>query len=193
MPTNGTPTIRTYHPDDERSWLRCRTLSFLETCYYDDVWITKPREPVIELVAVDGDQVIGILDVEIDGDLATIDTIAIHPDHQRRGIGTALLESALPALPAAVTTLDAWTREDTQALAWYRTRGFTESEHYLHVYKGYFEPTEGWDAPEPLHPPVMAFAHARLEDEDELRERFARVYVCRRFSRPCCGPAGAGR
>jgi GNAT superfamily N-acetyltransferase len=99
--------------------------------------------------------------------MPTSGTIAIHPDHQRRGIGTVL--------------------------AWYPTRGFVESEHYLHVYKGYFEPTDGWGAPEPLHPPVMAFAHARLEYEDELRGRFARVYVCRRFSRPCCGPAGAGR
>jgi ribosomal protein S18 acetylase RimI-like enzyme len=146
---------------------------------------------VIELVAVDGHQVIGILDVEIGDELATIDTIAVHPDHQRRGIGTALLHEAERRLRAfeAVTTLDAWTREDPQALGWYRSRGFAESEHYLHVYKGNFEPADGWGSPKHLSRPVMAFAHAALEYEDELRERFARVYVCRRFSRPVCPPS----
>lgn len=36
---------------------------------------------------------------------------------------------------------------------------------------------------EPLRHPVMAFCHADLADEAEIRARFARVYVCRRVSR----------
>ena len=84
----------------------------------------------------------------------------------------------------AVTVIDAWTREDVPALAWYRARGFAESEHYLHVYKTWGgDPDAGWASPAPLTAPVAAFCHARLEDEADLRERFSRVYVCRRFSR----------
>lgn len=84
----------------------------------------------------------------------------------------------------AVTVIDAWTREDVPALAWYRARGFAESEHYLHVYKTWGgDPDAGWASPAPLSAPVAAFCHARLEDEADLRERFSRVYVCRRFSR----------
>ncbi|GGT05026.1 hypothetical protein GCM10010156_73420 [Planobispora rosea] len=40
-------------------------------------------------------------------------------------------------------TLDAWTRDDPGTLRWYRTNGFAESEHYLHVYANHYtEPGE---------------------------------------------------
>ncbi|MCZ4328160.1 GNAT family N-acetyltransferase, partial [Brachybacterium paraconglomeratum] len=81
-----------------------------------------------------------------------------------------------------ITTLDAWTREDEPALAWYRARGFVESEHYLHVYKGWEDSSEGWMSPAQLSAPITAFCHAALEDEADIRARFSRVYVCRRFS-----------
>lgn len=177
-------TIRSYAPTDETSWLRCRTLSFLTTCYYDDVWARRPPSPALQLVAVDGDDVVGILDIEIDGDLATIDTVAVHPDHQGRGIASLLLDQAWRELPAAVSVMDAWTREDESALAWYRAQGFAESEHYLHVYKTWEDSDADWVSPAPLSTPVTAFCHASLQDEADLRARFSRVYVCRRFSRP---------
>jgi ribosomal protein S18 acetylase RimI-like enzyme len=182
--------IRPYAPQDESSWLRCRVLAFLDTCYYDDVWTTRPAAPAIQLVAsMPGDSgnghedIAGILDIELDGELATIDTIAVHPDHRREGIADALLGEGLRRLPSRISTLDAWTREDAPAHAWYRADGFGESDHYLHVYKGRDDPADGWEAPQPLWRPVMAFCHADLADEDEIRSRFARVYVCRRFSR----------
>lgn len=176
-------TLRNYEPADETSWLRCRALSFLTSCYYDDVWTRRPDDPVVQIVATEGDTVVGILDIEIEGNLATIDTVAAHPDHQGQGIASALLTRALRELPDTVTTLDAWTREDTPALAWYRARGFAESEHYLHVYKHWDESSVGWASPTPLSSPVTAFCHAILEHEAELRARHSRVYVCRRFSR----------
>lgn len=180
MPT----TIRNYHSADERSWLRCRTLSFLDTCYYDDVWTTRPASPAIQLVAVQDDRVVGLLDVEVEGDLATIDTVAVHPDHQGHGTASSLLAQVRERLPDTVTTLDAWTREDDCAIAWYRARGFVESDHYLHVYKGWDEADDGWISPDPLSAPVTAFCHARPEHEADIRARYARVYVCRRFSQP---------
>lgn len=177
------PEIRNYEPTDEQSWLRCRVLSFLHTCYYDDVWTSRPTDSQIQLVAVEGGTVVGILDIAIADELATIDTVCVHPDHQHQGIGTALLAEALRRLPPAVTTLDAWTREDPDTLAWYRSRGFIESDHYLHAYKGWNDPTtDGWAAPPPLSMPLMAYCQAAMAYEAQLRAAYQRVYVCRRFS-----------
>lgn len=99
------------------------------------------------------------------------------------GIATALLARALADLPVGIDTLDAWTREDEPALAWYRARGFVESDHYLHVYKSGEDPGDGWGSPDRLSGPITAFCHAAIEDEAHLRARFSRVHVCRRFSR----------
>lgn len=177
-------TLRAYQPADEQSWLRCRLLSFLGTCYYDDVLTRRPKSPAVQLVALHEEVVVGVLDIEIEEQLATIDTIAVHPDHQHRGIASALLDRARAELPASLTTLDAWTREDVAAHAWYRATGFSESEHYLHVYKSGTDPDDGWLSPSHLTSPLTAFCHARLEHEEALRAEFARVYVCRRFSQP---------
>ena len=185
MPSTTLPStaLRRFVPEDEPSWLRCRALSFLGSAYYDDVRIHRPADPQLQLVAVRGQAVIGILDVEIEGALATIDTLATHPDHQQEGVASRLLDLALTQLPSSVTTLDAWTRDDEAALAWYRRHAFVESEHYLHVYKNWDEDVPGFACPPGLSVPVMAFCHAALEDEAEMRSRFARVHVCRRFHR----------
>ena len=182
--------IRDYTPTDEQSWLRCRVLSFLNTPYFDDVLTSKTpiAAPGFELVALDaGGTVVGIMDVAVEDGLATIDTVAVHPDHQRRGIGTALLARArvrAAALGAAV--LDAWTRDQEETLAWYRACGFAESSHYLHVYAdrraGADEPDRATAGRRPGLRPMALFLHAGLQHEAELRAEFARVHVCRRFS-----------
>ena len=180
-------TVRPYAPTDEPGWLRCRTLAFLGTQYYDDV---KPHRtsfdlPAIALVAMSDDGVVvGLLDVEIDGAAATIDTVAVHPDHARQGIATALLDAALPQVAAAGgATLDAWTRSDEPANAWYQRSGFAENFRYLHVYKNGDESVEGFSTPDGLSVPVIAFMHADISLEDEMRARFARVHVCRQYLR----------
>ena len=176
--------IRAYRPTDESSWLRCRALSFLDTCYYDDVFPVRPTDPDLQLVAADGTRVTGILDVSVDGSLTTIDTVAVHPDHRSSGIATRLLAETLAQLPGTVDVLDAWTREDQPALDWYRTRGFDESEHYLHVYTSSDEPApEELRAAPPFHGPQIGFYHVAMEHEQTMRARFERVYVCRRMSR----------
>lgn len=181
--------IRPYQSTDESSWVRCRALSFLSTQYYDDV---KPSRTVlaqsaIALVAVSRDEatVIGILDIELDGDAATIDTIATHPDHQHGGVATGLLRHALPMLrERGASTLDAWTREDIAANAWYQRNGFVENYRYMHVYLGDADDHEGFQTPSGLSSPVMAFMHGRPEDENDLRRRYARTYACRQYIRP---------
>lgn len=178
--------IRPYRPSDEDQWLRCRVLCFLYTPYYDDVKAAKTEfdRPSVELVAVSSGAVVGLLDAELFGEDATIDTVAVHPDHQGHGIGTALLDALLvPLREAGVRTLDAWTRDQPGPLGWYRARGFTEQDHYVHVH------AEGPEAARAARPLLGAhvgrvFLHADLADEEKLREEFRRVYVCRRFVRP---------
>lgn len=186
-----TYTIREYAAADENSWLRCRVLSFLGTAYFDDVARAKPAIPApgFELVAVDGhNTVVGAMDVTIEGELATINTVAVHPDHQRRGIGRRLLTEAGDRVRASpATILDAWTRDDPDTLRWYRAMGFTESDHFLHVYANFYtdreEPGRAIGSPRAGLNPLMLFLEAKLNEEQRLRNEFTRVHVCRRFAK----------
>lgn len=179
------PRIRPYLPADETGWLRCRALSFLDTQYFDYGLASRPdpTEPSVALVAEDpGGTLVGILDIGVEGALATIDAIAVQPDHRGRRIATTLLDSALPLLAGTgATELDAWTREDPAANAWYRRVGFVEETRYLHVYVGDGDDTTGFTTPDGLGRPVQAFLHAPIEREAELRARYRRVHVCRRY------------
>lgn len=188
----GDVTIRRYGPGDEASWLRCRALSFLSTCYYDDVWPQRRHEDdAIEHVAVTDGTVLGLLDVSFTAPAssaeplrATIDTVAVHPDHQRRGLAGRLLEECLAELRVRGTeSLDAWTREDEPALAWYAMHGFTEEFRYVHVHADW-EDDLGLPATTDGSRVVGAFLHAPIKLETAMRKRYHRVYVCRQLLRP---------
>ncbi|MFF1400553.1 GNAT family N-acetyltransferase [Streptomyces sp. NPDC058287] len=182
--------IRDYTSEDEASWLRCRVLSFLNTPYFDDVRQTKPEIPApgFELVATaDSGTVLGIMDVTVDGDLATIDTVAVHPDHQHQGHGRALLaEAEARARALSLVTLDAWTRDLPDTLRWYGAMGFLESDHYLHVYANHCtdprEPGRAIGSRRQDLKPMAAFLHANIGEEQPLRTEFERIHVCRRFA-----------
>lgn len=181
-------TVRDYTPPDEQGWLRCRVLSFLKTAYFDDVATAKPAVANgAELVAEIDRELVGILDVAVEKELATIETVAVHPDHQRAGVGTALLgQAVVRAASLGARRLDAWTRDDPGTLGWYRDNDFTEGEHYLHVYADFYrdsvEPQRAVK-PAPGLVPVKVFLHGRMQDEERLRKSFTRVHVCRRFVR----------
>jgi N-acetylglutamate synthase-like GNAT family acetyltransferase len=154
--------------------------------YYDDVLVTKPHydHPSVELVAVADGIVVGVLDAAVRDDLATIETIAVHPDHQARGIAIGLLNHCLPQLrDLGATELDAWTRDDQPALRWYAGQGFAETDNYVHVHVSGEETaqavvhTQGFAV-------VGAFLHAATAGEEDLRAQFKRVYRCRRMRRP---------
>ncbi|MBF9523011.1 GNAT family N-acetyltransferase [Mycobacteroides chelonae] len=191
MPLAADYVIRDYTSSDEQSWLRCRILSFLTTAYFDDVVTTKPtvEAPGFELVAINTDDiVIGLIDVTNDDTVGTINTLAVHPDHLRRGIARTLLSHAVTRGHAQhLTALSAWTRDDPTALHWYRTMGFIETDHYLHVFANRnadpAEPDRAVDSVRPGLQLMSAFLHADLADEPLLRRQFTRIHVCRRFTR----------
>ncbi|MGW9135405.1 GNAT family N-acetyltransferase [Streptomyces sp. NPDC055681] len=157
-------------------------LSFLNTPYFDDVRQTRPEisAPGLELVATDDSgTVLGAMDVTVDRDLATIDTVAVHHDHQHQGQGRALLaEAQTRARALSLNTLDAWTRDLPDTLRWYRAMGFTESDHYLHVYANYYtepgEPDRAIGSRRRGLKPMAAFLHASLDEEQQLRGELAR-------------------
>jgi ribosomal protein S18 acetylase RimI-like enzyme len=177
-------TVRDYTPSDESGWLRCRALAFLPTAYFDDVLTAKPvyEGAAVELVAGTDGEVVGLVDVTIAEQLATIETIAAHPDVARRGIGSQLLDEARRRLPDAVQLLDAWTRDDEAANAWYLSRGFEETYRYLHVYASSDSECESAikQARDGLTP-VAGFFHADIADEAAMRRVFSRVHICRRY------------
>jgi ribosomal protein S18 acetylase RimI-like enzyme len=183
--------VREYRDEDERGWVVCRVLSFLETAFYDDVRRSKEHysRASIELVAERAGEIVGLIDVECEDEPGTVCEdrpglggmiwhLAVHPDHQRRGVATALLdEAARRAREAGLARLEAWTRDDAAARAWYESRGFELVSSYLHVY---VELDEGL---RDLFPgttdglrPVRVFAHYVDDRRDEIRRRFARVH-----------------
>lgn len=177
--------IRDYQASDEPQWLATRLLAFFGTNYYDDVKRTKTAfaSPSIQLVDAIGTEIVGLIDVEIHGDTATIDTIAIRPDHRRTGIGRGLLTEAIRRLPSSVKQLDAWTREDQESNDWYQAMDFIERYRYLHVYRSdeAGDPRDGFETPTGLSAPIIAMMHAPIELESEMRARYERVYVCRQY------------
>ena len=96
--------IRPYVDADERGWVECRVLAFLDSAYYDAVDREKEHyeRPSVELVAeVDG-RIVGLIDVEYEEEPATVCEdrpglggmiwhIAVLRDFRRQGIASRLL------------------------------------------------------------------------------------------------------
>ena len=181
-------TIRDYKPTDQRGWLHCRVLAFLETAYFDDVLQKKEQyeSDTIELVAVSDNIVVGLIDIEIDDSEAEhsgmIRHIAVHPDHRGLGIAQSLLAEAIKrAKDLDLVRFEAWTRDDQFVNDWYLRQGFSLVQSYYHVYADGAEMenvSDSW-ASSDLYP-VSAFFHYVGNDETFLAQ-FKRVHQCRRY------------
>jgi ribosomal protein S18 acetylase RimI-like enzyme len=187
----GELNIRLYENTDERGWVVCRVLSFLDSTFFDDVRREKERyeNPAIELVAERDGEIVGLIDVECELEPATVCEdrpglggmiwhLAVHPDHQRRGVASALLdEAATRARAQGLARLEAWTRDDAHVRRWYETHGFELVSGYVHVY---VELDEGLRDLFPVTAdgirPVRMFAHYLGDREDDAVRRYARVH-----------------
>ena len=175
--------VRPYEPTDERAWLRCRLLSFFDSAFFDSVEREKEHyaKPAIELVAADGGDIVGLLDLECDseglsarpGRGGMIWHLATHPDRQREGIASTLLQEAeRQARERGIVRIEAWTRDDAHVQRWYEKRGFSQIDSYLHVYleRGDLRALDG-----ELRL-VKAFAHYTGDRPDDIRRRYERVH-----------------
>jgi GNAT superfamily N-acetyltransferase len=183
--------IRPYRNSDERGWVVCRVLAFIDSAFFDDVRQAKEHYeyPAIELVAERAGEVVGLIDVECEEVPGTVCEnrpglggmiwhLAVHPDHQRQGVATELLrEAERLARERGVVRFEAWTRDDPGTQAWYESRGFSPVHSYLHVY---VELHEGLRDQFPVSEdglrPVKVFAHYVGDDHAAMRQRFARVH-----------------
>lgn len=188
--------VRAYAVEDEEGWVRCRVLSFLDTSYFDDVHPEKEtyRNPSIELVADREGTIIGLIDLELDTDERAVCSgaepggmiwhLAVHPDFQRQGIGTALFEEAArQASEAGVGFLEAWTREDDAAVSWYERTGFEQGDSYLHVYLARDDAQAVCKSTIEGLSIDTAFAQYVGDEEARIEERFDRVHRCQQFVR----------
>jgi ribosomal protein S18 acetylase RimI-like enzyme len=202
-------SIRPYVPSDETGWVRCRVLSFLDSAYFDDVAREKTRytNPAIELVAEcsagiavsaaagagnAAGIIAGFIDVECEdksgsvcsprpGLAGMIWNLGVHPDHRGHGLAAGLLARAAElAGERGIVRLEAWTRDDPEVLAWYKSRGFKLIDTYLHVYLDYDEAGRVLESGLPGLRPVKVFSHYSKDPARfaEIRQRFKRVHDC---------------
>ena len=89
------------------------------------------------VVAVEDDEVVGYAVTMRSGDLADLQRIAVHPEHQRRGVARALLDEVLErarAEGASRVLLEVSAVNDT-ALAFYADTDFVEIDRRRRYYR----------------------------------------------------------
>jgi GNAT superfamily N-acetyltransferase len=184
--------MRPYVDADERAWVECRVLAFLDSAYFDAVEREKEhyKRPSIELVAEMDGTVVGLIDVECEEEPGTVCEdrpglggmiwhIAVLRDFRRQGIGSRLLAAAEEAARArGIERFEAWTRDDPWVQKWYESHGFEQIRSYLHVYMHGRSEITGVVSAELELKPVKIFAHYTGDRPDEIRARFERVHDC---------------
>ncbi|WBW96585.1 GNAT family N-acetyltransferase [Oceanirhabdus sp. W0125-5] len=184
--------IREYEAKDERGWVECRVLSFLDCAYFDNVLREKEhyQNPSIELVAEIDNKIVGLIDIEYETEIGTVCSdgkelgamiwhIAVLREYRSLGIATQLFNTAIEKLKEkGISLIEAWTRDDKWVNDWYINRGFEWQESYLHIYKTYEDNcTVAKSVIEKLYL-CDTFCHYVGEDKEEMKKKFKRVHEC---------------
>jgi ribosomal protein S18 acetylase RimI-like enzyme len=106
--------------------------------------------------------------------------IATHPDFQRRGIGTQLLEKAEQiSKERGLNYLEACTRDDKWVNEWYSKNRFDKVYTYLQVFMEGTEEIEKVIREDvPKFKVVQAFAHYSGDELEYVKSQFKRVHEC---------------
>lgn len=137
----STARIRPITVDDAGEVLTLQRAAFVqEALIYDAVDMPPLTQTLDEVrgelednlgcVALDGERMVGCVRARIDGDLLLIGRIAIAPDQQGSGLGTALLSAVEErGREAGATTAELFTGSLSEAnLRLYEREGYEESE-----------------------------------------------------------------
>lgn len=184
--------IRNYESSDEKGWVRCRALAFLETVYFDNMLKQKEcyEKPAIELVAEVEGQIVGLIDVEYEREEHTVCSrgeglggmiwhIAVHPDFSRQGIGKQLLHAAENrAIEIGLNRFEAWTRDDLWVQEWYKKMHFNNVGSYYHIYFEGDEMNQHIQNKTPGLHLVNAFAHYVGENIEQFKNKRIHQCVC---------------
>lgn len=135
--------IQIYDSTYEKSWVYTKALSYLFSPFFDDMSRSKdefteePYQDSVELIAVEDDQVVGLLDIGIYTEeashsyayypgekIAYFANLAVHPDFQNQGIASQLFYSAWGQLQEKnVEALIIFSRDGEQANHLYQKWG----------------------------------------------------------------------
>lgn len=135
--------IRNYEPKDEKEWVYTKALSYLFSPFFDDMSREKDTfdediyQSTIELVAVEEEKIIGLLDIGVytkdiseqytyhpADKVAYFSNLAVHPDHQNKGIASKLFKEAEQRLhDQDVNALAIFTRDGDAANHLYKKWG----------------------------------------------------------------------
>lgn len=141
--------IRDYLKSDEKEWVYTKALSYLFSPFFDDISREKDTfdkelyQDSIELVSIEGSHVIGLLDIGIytkemsqqynyyrADKVAYFTNLAVHPDHQNKGVASKLFEEAERRLvEQQVDALTIFTRNGDVANHLYKKWGAKELTH----------------------------------------------------------------